>query len=115
MSNANYTFKWNQAKLRSLKGSVIDRMINLGQKTANQAQRGAPVKTSALINSIRSTTDKKSHVYVVAGGSFNGYNVPYARRREHENKLHPNKKYYMRNAFSWLRENYANEFKGLTK
>lgn len=115
MSSATYTFKWNQARLNGLKTNVMARMLNLGFKTATEAQHGAPVMTSALINSIRTTTDHKSTVYVLAGGSFAGKNVPYARRREYDNNLHPNKKYYMKNAFGWLNEHYATEFKGVTK
>lgn len=115
MNSATYTFKWNQAKLNGLRGNVMARMLNLGFKTAAEAQHGAPVRSGALINSIRATTDHKNTVFVLAGGPFAGKNVPYARKREYENKLHPNKRYFMKNAFAWLDKNYTKEFKGVTK
>lgn len=112
MSSAMYSLKWNKSTLTRLKGDVMARMLNLGFKTATEAQHGAPVLTGALISSIRATTDGKNTVYVLAGGSFQGKDIPYARRQEYENKRHP---YYMKNAFGWLENNYLKEFKGLTK
>lgn len=115
MSSATYTFQWNHSKLNSLKSDVMGRMLNLGFKTAEVAQRGAPVLTSALITTIRATTDNKDTVYVLAGGSFEGKDVQYALKREFENNLHPEKRYYMRNAFDWLENNYIKAFEGLGK
>lgn len=114
-SSATYTFKWNMAEINALKRDVIYRTLNLGYGIAAEAQRGAPVASSALINTIRATTNHKDMVHVLAGGSFQGYEVPYARRREYENNLHPNKKYFMKNAFAWGENNYLKYYKGLGK
>lgn len=123
-SKATYTFKWDISKINQLKRNVISDMINLGFKIAAEAQRGAPVGVypkgskksgGSLLNSIRTTTNNKDEVLVLAGGSFSGKKVPYAKRREYENNKNPHTKYYMRNSFKWGEENYQNCFKGVTK
>ena len=108
-------FTWNQQKLNEIRQNVMKGLMALGFDTANQAQEGAPVRTGALVNSIRTTTDNKDTVYVLAGGKAGRFNVPYARKREYHNNLHPNKRFYMTNAAKWAKDNYLKYFKGVTK
>lgn len=115
MSSAAYSFKWDTAKLSKLRGNFMKRALDLGFGTAREAQRGAPVLTGALVNSIRATTNGKDTVLVIAGGSVGGKKVAYARKREYENRAHQNKRYYMKNAFNWLEQNYTKAFKGMVK
>lgn len=110
-----YRFIWNQPKITRVRTNAKEDTLALGYATANKASQGAPVKSSALVNSIRVTDDQSDTVLVKAGGQFAGKSLPYALRREFENNLHPHKKYYMRNAFNWAKENYQKYYKGVTK
>lgn len=123
-SRAAYRFNWDKSKLNQLKRNTINSMLNLGFKIAAEAQRGAPVGVypkgskksgGSLLNSIRTTTNNKDEVLVLAGGSFSGKKIPYAKRREYENNKNPHTKYYMKNAFAWGEKNFASNFKGVTK
>lgn len=58
------------------------------------ARQNAPVKTGALRNSGRFQQVEASHWRITFG---NG-RVPYARIREHENRLHPNTIRYLERA-----------------
>lgn len=113
--SGGYKFAWNKHKIASIKGNVVEKTLDLAYAIGNQAMRGAPIDTGALVNSIRVTDDQKNTIYVVAGGSFSGKSVPYAKRREFENNLHPNKRFYMKSAFAWGNENYKRYYKGVTK
>lgn len=93
----------------------MEALIDLGEDTAFKAQQGAPVLNSGLVNSIRITESKGNTILVLAGGTASGYNIPYAKRREYENNLHPNKRYYMKNALQWAYDNRMKYFKGITK
>lgn len=112
MSNS-YTFTWNQGTLNKLKSNTMKRLIDLGTKINNKAKSNAPYLTGALVNSIRVDTSEQNTVYVLAGGNAVGRSVPYAKRREYENQLHPNTRYYMRNAFQDGVRNFKQEFKNL--
>ena len=114
-SKPGYRFSWNATKLAQVKRNTIGEMINFGFKIAAEAQHGAPVDTGALVNSVRTTTNNTDQVLILAGGSFSGKSVPYAKRREYENKKHPSKRFYMKNAFAWGEQNYQKYFKGVTK
>lgn len=112
---AGYKFSWNRPRLSRVRSNSKQATLALGFGIANEAMRGAPVLTGALVNSIRVTDDSNGTVYVLAGGSVGGKSVPYAKRREFENKKHPNKRFYMRNAFNWGNKNYQRYYKGVTK
>lgn len=58
------------------------------------ARQNAPVKTGALRNSGRFQQVGNTHWRITFG---NG-RVPYARIREHENRLHPNTVHYLERA-----------------
>lgn len=92
-------FKWNQSTLKTVKDSFTKGMLRMGHEVANRARLNAPVKSGALKNSIRTTADSNGTVYVVAGGTYGAFRVPYALRREYENNLHPGTKRYMHRAF----------------
>lgn len=94
------SFKWNQSVLNAVHTAFTQGMLKMGYDVANKARANAPILSGALRNSIRTTTDGSDRVYVVAGGHFNSFNVPYAKRREYENKAHPSKKMYMHRAFN---------------
>lgn len=113
MASSTYSFTWNKATLGALNDAVVARMKGLAFKTLNEAKKGAPVLTGVLQNSIRVADADRTTEVIAAGGSMAGASVLYARRREYENRAHPETKYYMRNAFTWLKNNYKNEFKGL--
>lgn len=110
----SFTFSWNQSTLKKLNANAMQRLIKLGTQINNKAKSGAPYLTGALVNSIRVDTSEQDTVYVLAGGKApNGAKVPYARRREYENNLHPNTRYYMKNAFQDSVRNFKQEFKNL--
>lgn len=114
MSSASYSFKWDQSKLNQVKDNVMEAMVDLGMDTVYRAQGGAPVDSGALVESIRLATSG-NQLLVLAGGTASGYNVPYAKFREYNNNLHPGTRYYMRNAFGWMEQNYLKYFRGITK
>lgn len=108
-------FKWNDAVLNRVRQKTMEALIDLGEDTAHKAQQGAPVLTGALVNSIRISEGGDNTIYVLAGGTASGYNVPYARRREYENPKNPNSRFYMKNALQWAYDNREKYFKGVTK
>lgn len=113
MSNS-FTFSWNQSTLKKLKTNTMQRLVKLGTQINNKAKSNAPYLSGALVNSIRVDTSEQDTVHVFAGGKApNGAKVPYAKRREYENNLHPGTRYYMRNAFQDSVRNFKQEFKNL--
>lgn len=58
------------------------------------ARQNAPVKTGALRNSSRFQQIGNTHWQITFGNS----RVPYARLREHTNRLHPNTTHYLERA-----------------
>lgn len=95
-------------------------MLTAAIDVANEAKRGAPADTGALINSIRvvsllSNPARNALVMVLAGGKVGGKNIAYAKYREYNNRKNPQTKFYMYKAFKSLEENYQKYFKGLTK
>ncbi|MCM1218190.1 MAG: hypothetical protein NC548_27205 [Lachnospiraceae bacterium] len=115
MAEAAYKFTWNTNRIREIKRNVIDDTLALAYGIANEVQRGTPVESGNLINSIRVTDGKQGTIYVLAGGSWSGGNVPYGKRREYENNLHPDKKYFMHNGFDWAKSNWQKYYKGVTR
>ena len=85
---------WNQGALTELQRRMNGGILRMGFDVASRARFNAPVKTGALRNSIRVAPEGRD-VYIIAGSS----RVPYARRREYENNLHPETKHYMHRAF----------------
>lgn len=113
MSNS-YTFTWNLNTLKELKTNAMQRLLKLGYQINNKAKGNAPYLTGALVGSIRVDASEDDTVYVLAGGKApNGATVPYAKRREYENNLHPDTRHYMGNAFRDGVRNFKQEFKNL--
>lgn len=115
--SSSASFSWNTARLARVRSQFGKGMLRLGAAVASQARSNAPVKTGNLTRSIRTDATKENLVFVVAGGNAGGFSVPYARRREFENNLHPDTKYYMHRAFDTVvrRGNIAQYFKEVTK
>lgn len=112
---SDVSFKWNESTLSRVRRNIAKAILSLGQDTAYRAQTKAPVDSGALVNSIRLSKTTDNEVVVAAGGTASGFNVPYARFREYNNKLHPNKRYYMKEAIDWANENVTKYFKDITK
>lgn len=113
MSN---TFKWDKQGLAMIDRAITKGLLNIGAAIAKQARNNAPVDTGALKGSIRIAERDSRHIEVLAGGHAGRFSVPYALRREFENNLHPNKRYYMTNATKTVaRGDIKQYFKGLIK
>lgn len=112
---ATISFKWNQSMLGRLRKSIATGLVKMGYAISNQAQRNAPVDTGALVNSIRVSISNADEVFVLAGGSVGGKSIPYAKKREYENRKNPQTKRYMGRAFDQETKNYLKYFKGITK
>lgn len=117
------SFKWNQAVLDRIKHKTMEALVDLGEDTAYEAQRHAPVGVypaesgrtgGALVNSIR-TTKTDNQVIILAGGKADGKYIPYARIREYVNYKNPHTRFYMRNALEWANNNISKYFKDITK
>lgn len=119
-------FTWNMAKIQQLKEKAILGLITMGYDIDKRAKSKAPVgvyppksgKTGGtLVNSIRvdASEEKNGTVYVIAGGTVSGYNVPYAKRREFENRSHPSTTHYLGYSFEDVVEDYPKYFKGITE
>lgn len=108
----SYKLTWNNGKLTDIQRKTNQGLLQMGFDIASKARYNAPVLTGALRNSIRTTTENEA-VYVIAGSS----RVPYAKRREYENKKHPNTTHYMGRAFSDVMSSNWEEkyFGGITK
>lgn len=104
----DYKLTWDNGKLTDIQRKTNVGLLRMGFDIASRARYNAPVKTGALRNDIRTTTSGSS-VYVLAGSS----RVPYARRREYENRLHPSTTHYMGRAFaSILNSNWEETYFG---
>lgn len=86
-TNASWTRKLSTQQLN--KGGV--RMMT---DILRMARQNAPVKTGALRNSGRFQQAGTLHWRITFGNS----RIPYARLREHENRLHPNTTRYLERA-----------------
>lgn len=87
-------FKSNSAQWLRNEEPVLKRTVrNMMGVTVNRAQMLAPVDTGALRSSGR-VVEKGSKVSAVFGGADVG--VPYARRREFENRKNPQTLHYLR-------------------
>lgn len=95
MNPSKVKLTWNNGALTELQRRMNGGILRMAFDIASRARYRAPVKSGALRNDIRVTADQHD-VYVLAGSS----RVPYARRREYENNLHPETRFYMHNAFN---------------
>lgn len=111
------SFTWNTTKLARVRKQFQKGVLKLGAAVAAQARSNAPVLTGNLVRSIRIDSSKQGVVFVAAGGNAGSYSVPYAKRREYENNLHPNTKMYMHRAFDKKvkQEDISQYFKEVTK
>lgn len=86
---------WDNGALSELQRRTNMALFKMGTDIASKARANAPVLTGALRNDIR-VEPQQGAVFIVAGSS----RVPYARRREYENKAHPYTTHYMGRAYS---------------
>lgn len=119
MANSVSTrFKWNNAKLSSLKRNTQQGLVMMANDMSNRAKANAPYDSGNLSRSIRiRRTGMADEIEVVAGGSFAGKEIKYAARREYENNLHPSTRHYMKRALNTiLQSNWKQKyFGGITK
>lgn len=106
-------FTWNQAVLKALESQITNGLQKLGEAIVKAERSHAPVDKGTLVQSIRVERESPTKMLVIAGGNSNGSSVPYARRRNFENKLHPNTKHYVENGVEEvIRGGIAQYFKG---
>lgn len=115
MTKASYSFKWNQSRIGQLRTDTRKAMVTAAIDVSNDAKRGAPVDTGALVNSIRVDSTKNDQVLVLAGGKVGGKKIAYAKFREYNNRKNPQTKFYMFKAFKNLEQTYPKYFKEITK
>lgn len=117
--SSSVNFKWNQSALSRIQHQFNRGMVAMGFDVAARARHRAPVKTGALNNSIR-VTERGNEVLVVAGGSFAGKTIAYARIQElggwagrnHSAYIKP--KHYLRGGFEEIiRGDITKYFKGV--
>ncbi len=105
---------WNKPALTDLNREITKGLLNIGAAIASKARNNAPVDTGALKSSIRIAQQDSTTVMVLAGGHAGSFSVPYALRREFENNLHPNKKFYMTRAVKEIAKSDIKQyFKGI--
>lgn len=114
-------FAWNKNKLASLDMNTQQGLVMMAYDVANQAKKNAPYDSGALRNSIRTEQVPEGGVDIIAGGKFNvpgtskkkKGSVPYAKRREYENKKNPGTKFYMKRALNTvLQSNWQQKYFG---
>lgn len=100
MSNiVKVTMKWDNSKISLINPNAVKGLFRMGFDIGNQARRNAPYLTGALRNTIRvQETNKKETLEVVAGGTYAGYKVDYAMKREEGPNRDSNTEHYMENA-----------------
>lgn len=97
------TMKWDNAKISLINPNAVKGLFRMGFDMANQARRNAPYLTGALRNTIRvQETSKKDTLEVIAGGSYAGYKVDYAMKREEGPNRDSSTEHYMENAFEQI-------------
>lgn len=113
----SYTFKLNTTTVKRVEDNAILGLITMGYDINNRAKGKAPYLSGNLVQSIRVdvSEEKMGTIWVIAGGTANGYKILYAKRREFENNAHPDKKYYMEKSFDEIVRNYVKYFTGVTR
>lgn len=118
--SSKMTVKWDNAAIARIKAGFQRGLVKMGFDVANKARHRAPYKTGALSNSIRVTESGKDEVLVVAGGTFAGKTIAYARIQElggyagrnHSAYIKP--KHYLRGGLEEVfRSDIAQYFKGV--
>ncbi len=108
MNPSNIKLTWNNGALTELQRRMNGGIMRMAFDIASRARYNAPVKTGALRNSIR-VAPEQGQVFIVAGDS----RVPYAKRREYENNLHPETRFYMHRAYdSVMEDDWQNKYFG---
>ena len=99
------TMKWDTAKISLINPNAVKGLFRMGFDIANQARRNAPYVTGALRNTIRvQETSKQDTLEVVAGGTYAGYKVDYALKREEGPNRDSSTEHYMENAMNKIME-----------
>jgi len=108
------TMKWDNAKISLINPNAVKGLFRMGFDIASQARRNAPYLTGALRNTIRvQETSKEDTLEVVAGGSYAGYKVDYAMKREEGPNRDSNTEHYMENAMNTIMDgNYMKKYFG---
>lgn len=100
LSGSNYSIEFDATKIISKRTVLRKGLHRYCENINKQAKTYAPVLTGALRKSGRvedfTTAGELLYSRVVFGGADVG--VPYALRREYENNLHPNTRFYLRRA-----------------
>lgn len=90
---------WDTAKLSLINPNAVKGLFRMGYDIASQARRNAPYLTGALRNTIRvQETNKQDELEVIAGGTYVGFKVDYALKREEGPNRDPSTVHYMTNA-----------------
>ena len=121
MTSSKVDFKWDYHAINGIENRFRQGLAAMGYKVANKARDKAPYKTGALSNSIRVTAlGSRDDVYVVAGGSAFGRNIPYARIHElggyagRGHSVHIKPKHYLANSLAEVVSgNWSQYFKGV--
>lgn len=71
---------------------------SMGESIKNTATMLAPVDSGDLRSTGRVEMTGENEVKITFGGTANGVNVKYARRRHYENNKNPQTKYYLQRA-----------------
>lgn len=94
---AKVKFTLNLGTVKATEEQLTTGLIALGEAVATAEAKKAPFDTGHLVLTIRSEQKSATEVEVIAGGNYNGYQVPYAYRRNFENNLHPGTKHFAQN------------------
>lgn len=98
MSNSvSVRLDWNSEKLSMTNKNAVRGLVRVGFDIAAQARRNAPYLTGALRNTIR-VQEQAESVEVIAGGTYGGYKVNYAWKREQGPNRNPATVHYMEKA-----------------
>lgn len=97
---ATVSFKLNTKELNLMNEKAVKGLFQMGYDVASRARENAPYVTGALRNTIR-VQDRENNVYVIAGGSFGGFKVDYAYKREEGPNKDPSTVHYMQNALDF--------------
>lgn len=105
---------WDNAKLSLINPKAVKGLFRLGFDIASQARRNAPYVTGALRNTIRvQETSKEDTLEVIAGGTYAGFKVDYAMKREEGPNRDSSTEHYMENATDTVMSgDYINKYFG---
>lgn len=106
---------WDIDKIKNLNNNVVDWVSLILTKIwliiQNRAKENAPYKTWTLRKSITTDFSSISKWFVIVWSR-----VKYAKKREFENKLHPDRKFYLKRWYTenkdkilWIVRTYLND------